>query len=308
MDRRQFLNTFTLLSSGIYLNPLSMTSMIEPWPIRTYTSPAGLRIHAFSTGSVRVKKAHRNPNPIGFGAIMLDPRWTEALPVHCWLIEHPEGLILIDTGENQRFHEKGYLDCDPSSGWVNQKILRFEISRAQEVDRQLGLLGFCPDDIRWIVLTHLHIDHVDGLHHFPQAEILLSRTEYQRPFGAVLCHLPKWFQPRLIQPTQSHSHFAGAYTLTEAEDVLIVPTPGHSHGHQSVILKTPELDFCFAGDLSFSEAQLREDKVAGICVDKKAARNTYAQVKAYAQQHQLVYLPSHDPGSGERLVKGEVFQ
>ncbi|MEO0776067.1 MAG: N-acyl homoserine lactonase family protein [Bacteroidota bacterium] len=307
MNRRHFLNALAHLGGSLYLNPSFMNPLIDPWPSRSYHCANGIRIHALATGSVRVKKTHRQPSALGMAAILFDPRWTNALPVHCWLIEHPEGLILIDTGESARFHEKDHLACDPGAGWVNQSILRFELSREQEIDQQLSRLGFCAEDVRWVVLTHLHIDHVDGLPYFPQAEILVSQTEYQNPYGAVLCHLPSWFKPRLIRAERSHPHFAGAYYITAAEDVLLVPTPGHSYGHQSVILRSPQLDFCFAGDASFSEEQLRQEKVAGICADKKAARQSYTQLKAYCRERPVVYLPSHDPQSAERLASGTVY-
>ena len=135
MNRRHFLNALAHLGGSLYLNPSFMNPLIDPWPSRSYHCANGIRIHALATGSVRVKKTHRQPSALGMAAILFDPRWTNALPVHCWLIEHPEGLILIDTGESARFHEKDHLACDPGAGWVNQRILRFE-SWQERDDRQ----------------------------------------------------------------------------------------------------------------------------------------------------------------------------
>ena len=58
----------------------------------------------------------------------------------------------------------------------------------------------------------------------------------------------------------------------------------------------------FAGDASFDQAQLLNDRVAGISTDKKLARDTYRRIKEYAEERPLIYVPSHDPESGNRLI------
>ncbi|MEO0565318.1 MAG: hypothetical protein AAF125_24640, partial [Chloroflexota bacterium] len=68
----------------------------------TVTTPGNIRIHHIQTGFVAVKSAHRSydgRDGVGFPAIMADSSWTEWMPITAWAIEHPEGVILIDTGE-----------------------------------------------------------------------------------------------------------------------------------------------------------------------------------------------------------------
>ena len=71
-----------------------------------------MRIHAIQTGTVAIKA--RQLNGRGRGALrpintLLDPTWTEPLPIYAWVIEHPEGLIVVDTGETARVAEPGYF-------------------------------------------------------------------------------------------------------------------------------------------------------------------------------------------------------
>lgn len=262
-----------------------------------------LTIHAIPTGSVRVKPSHRNPG-LGVGQILLDPRWTDWMPVYCWLIEHPEGLIVVDTGENERVLTDDYFACDPVSGWINRRILQFSLTQSLEIGPQLRQLGFSADQVRWVVLTHLHLDHVDGLHYFPKADILIARSEWERPFGAMMCLLPPWLRPhRIIHTGHEEPSLGAVYPLTAAGDVLLVPTPGHSHGHQSVLIKTPTADLLLAGDTTFDQAQLLSGQVPGISVDRSAARQTIQRIRDYARRRPLVYLPSHDPDSGRRLAQ-----
>lgn len=261
----------------------------------------GFKIHGIMTGQVKVKRSHRNQS-LGIPAIIVDPSWTEWMPVYTWLIEHPEGFILVDTGENAAVNDKGYFKCDQVNGFIYRTILRFKIKQNEELPAQLARLGIKPDDIRWIVLTHLHLDHVDGVKFFPKAEYLLSAIEKHKPTGNVPCLLPSWFAPRTVDYTSvSLAGFDRGFYLTEAKDVLILPTPGHTHGHQSVLLLNNEMHVLFAGDVSFDQEQLVEDRVAGISADKKAARDTLQRVRELSSDAPLIYLPSHDAYSGKRL-------
>ncbi|CCH53714.1 hypothetical protein BN8_02830 [Fibrisoma limi BUZ 3] len=265
----------------------------------------GVRIHAVNCGFVKVKRSHRSPS-MGAPIILLDPFWTEWLPIWVWVIEHPEGVIVIDTGENQRVTNSGYFDCGGADGWVTKHILRFRVQEQLEIGYQLKTLGIHPEAVRWVVLTHLHIDHTDGLKFFPKANILVSRKEYEQPYGSVPCTFPRWFNPRKIDFSQSNKHFDGAYPLTSDGRVIIVPTHGHSHGHQSVIFRGSTVDFFFAGDTTFTEQQLLDRQVAGICVDKAAARRTLDAIRSYCQERPTVYLPTHDARSAERLRNRQV--
>ena len=87
--------------------------------------------------------------------------WVE-IPMRAWLIEHPDGLILVDTGQNARFNEPGYL---PRESLHVRRNLPGGCTPEQEVGPRMRALGFDPKDIRWTMLTHLHLDHDGGLEH-----------------------------------------------------------------------------------------------------------------------------------------------
>lgn len=314
MNRRQFilwgLGGGTALGLGLPLyHHLSSPIMTAFENIRPYSTNWGeIRIHALATGRVKVKKSHRNPS-WGIPAILLDPFWTEWMPIFTWLIEHPAGNILVDTGENVQVNDANYFDCDKANGFVYRNILKIEQEKQHELPQMLETVGVQADTIRWVVLTHLHLDHVDGVKFFPQAEFILSKAESQNPSGNVPCLLPTWFKPRLIDYSQTElANFGPAYLLCQSPDVWLIPTPGHTHGHQSLLLKGEGKDLLIAGDTSFDQAQLRREQVAGICSDKHACKTTLKKIKTYCQRHPTIYLPSHDPESGLRLEKQLVFE
>ena len=94
--------------------------------------------------------------------------------------------------------------------------------------------------------------------------------------------------------------------LTKAGDVLIVPTPGHTPHHVSVVVRgSPSL--FIAGDTSYNQQLLLDGKVDGVSPSVDVAKATQAKIAALAQEQPLVYLPSHDPESPERLSNRSVL-
>ncbi len=269
-----------------------------------------MRIHMFTTGSVRITHKWQKSAgafPVRLLSSLLDTRLTDPLPIWCFLIEHPEGLILIDTGIPHNANQPVWF---PLHMRLIQRAAPFQIeSRADEIDAQLKKHGFNPHDVRWVVLTHLHQDHEGGLHHFPQAEFVVARAEWQaasgwqgRMMGYLNTRWPRNFNPTLIDFKEPDAVFAGRYTLTQAGDVYLVPTPGHSGGHLSVILEDTDLSWFFAGDASYSEHLLLEDALDGVGQDAQSMRHSHHQIMTYAAQRPTVYLPSHEWAAKERLT------
>lgn len=268
-----------------------------------------MRVHAISTGTVRVTSRQRRgsgPGPLRPLLTMLDREFTEPLPIWAWAIEHPEGVIVVDTGETARTSEPGWF---PRWHPYFHLAVRLDVRPEQEIGPQLRERGIEPGDVRKVVLTHMHTDHSGGLEHFPGTEILVSRTEHELASGTMgklrgfLPHRwPSWFSPSTFEPrAEPFGPFDTSLPLTGAGDVRIVPTPGHTPGHVSVVLDEGDGVVFFAGDASYSEALLVEDAIDGVCPDPDVARGTMARIRELASRRPTVYLPAHDPEAGERL-------
>ncbi|MFC6835691.1 N-acyl homoserine lactonase family protein [Halomarina ordinaria] len=270
-----------------------------------------IRIHAIRTGRVAVKRAHRvlaGPDVTRFGSIVLDPRWTDWLPVTCFLVEHPETTVMIDAGETARTAEPGYFDCDLGTRLVYDRLLRFDVHSDDESGPQLDRLGVDPANVDIVAMTHLHGDHTGGLHHFPNARFLASRTELERPtVGALRCRWPDFFTPSPVDYDDGpFGAFPKSRALTEDKAVRLVPTPGHTYGHQSVLIRGAEDGaerwVLVGGDATFDLQQVRSRTVAGICDDPTAARKTVAHIADQLAAYPTVYAPAHDPHGAERLA------
>lgn len=299
--RRAALQTFAGSVLAAALGPTRSSQGVSC--VVTVDVAPGLKIHGLQTGTVRVKRAHREwkgPSALRLPAIVASRRWTEDLPILCWLIEEGERRILVDTGETHRTAEPDWFDCDPGTGWFYNRNLRLDVpGESDEAGPLLRQLDLEPSGVDTVVMTHLHSDHAGGMSWFPEAKFFVG-GDYPSARGTLPCRYPEWLDPERIESV------AGAWGPFDAhhrlsESVRIVPTPGHSLGHHSVVVETEVLQIVLAGDASFTAQQMQKGHTAGICEAPRRARRTLERLRQLCADKPTVYLPSHDPESLARL-------
>jgi len=186
------------------------------------------------------------------------------LACHCVLVETDDGLVLIDTGLGLRdvADPKGRL-----SGFF-LLLVRPEFREKMTAVRQITRMGFNASDVRHIVLTHLDFDHAGGLDDFPQAKVHLLARE--RDYAA---QQKTWLDRQRFRPQQwSTSGHWLTYAAMDGEpwmgfdcvrelaglppDILLVPLPGHTHGHTGIALRSAGRWHLLAGDAYFHHQEM----------------------------------------------------
>jgi N-acyl homoserine lactone hydrolase len=263
--------------------------------------------NALSTGQVKIKQnavRAKGQGAIRMVNVLLDPEWTEWLPIHVWLLEHKDGLIVVDTGER---HDAPVLP-----------VVKLQVQPETDLVFQLKQIGINPEkDVQCVIQTHLHGDHVGCIGGFGNTPVMISKLEWQGMQGVsgwftrqiAKVTIPKTLQPSIIEFNSApFGTFDQHYPVTKDGAVVIVPTPGHTNGHVSVIAQSEGINYFLAGDTSYTEKAMLERVPSGFSVNDKLELETHAKIKAFARQNPTIYLPSHDPESAIRLEQKRIVQ
>ncbi len=236
--------------------------------------------------------------------VLLDSEWTDWLPIHVWLLEHKDGLIVVDTGER---HDAPILP-----------VVKLQVTPETDLGFQLKRMGINPEkDVQCVIQTHLHGDHVGGIGTFGKTPVLVSALAWQGMQGVsgwftrqiAKVSIPSRLEPSIIGfSSNPFGSFEQSCPVTKDGAVKIVPTPGHTNGHVSVIAQSEGLSYFLAGDTSYSETAMLERVPSGFSSNDKLEIETHTKIQAFARQHATVYLPSHDPESAFRLAQKRVVQ
>jgi glyoxylase-like metal-dependent hydrolase (beta-lactamase superfamily II) len=209
----------------------------------------------------------------GLGALLRfvsDKRHFIWVPIHAYLVEHPrEGLILLDAGIcSDQAHRHG----DYYRG-ILRLILdddEYEQAPDETLAQQLARLGHRPDDVRTVILTHLHEDHVGGLRELPKAKVVLSKAEWNARRAKMFGFIPMFYEPSYgsVEHWQHVSFDSGAFHTFDAShdlfgdgSIRLLPTPGHTPGHTCVLVEMGGYQLMVTGDCLYTLRHLDTSQV-----------------------------------------------
>ena len=273
-------------------------------------------VSVISTGTVRIhpEQLYGTRKPL-YWWLLTSRRWTPPRPINVYVIEHARGLIVFDTGQDRAsVTDAGYFPGGVT-GYLYNRLARFEIGADQTLTAGLATLGYTPADVDIAILSHLHEDHIGGLRELADAELLVSAAEWAelagpapelRGFLTSHIQIPglKWRQFSL-EPTSDPS----LAPFTESLDVLgdgslvLLSTPGHTAGSVSLLVRRagrPSL--LLTGDLTYGAEILQRGQVPGVGSRRRLAESSRKVLGLAVQHSGLVVLPAHDPAAADRLL------
>src|SRR5215207_535247 len=233
-------------------------------------------------------------------------------PIPAFLIEHPTaGLTLVDTAMHPS------VEVDPKANLGRVGALS---NTCRNIDggipQRLRDLGHEPTDVRTVLMTHLHFDHASGIVEFPQATFVVSRREWDaasegsRP-GLRGYHRPHFdhaFDWRAIDYeadwVNSLSPFGQMIDVFGDGSVRIVSTPGHTLGHQSVVLRLRGRDALLTGDAAYLRRTIDEDERVDplLMQDEHLYRRSLKEIKGFVEREpEAVVITGHDAETWPQL-------
>ena len=218
------------------------------------------------------------------------------VPVPSYLIVHPKGKVLFDTG----VHCDALTDPVARLGERIAKYYRVRSRRNENVIDQLALLGLRAEDISHVINSHFHFDHCGCNAFFPRAQFLVQHDEMQSASGAESTVDRKDWDHPLDYRTVS-----GERDLFGDGAVVLLPTPGHTAGHQSVSVRAgAQLQFVLAGDACYTREHLERDilPVAAAVWNAAAMRDSLAMLRKLSERKGVTLIYGHDAEQWQQIA------
>lgn len=231
-------------------------------------------------------------------------------PCLAYVVLHPTaGPVLIDTGLHPGASENLRED------FGLRMALLFRNVRAADVpfEEQLRQLGADPGEVERVIMTHLHVDHTSGMRLLPNARFVCAREEWRAATlkgaagkGYVAHHFPPESRMEFVDfPSggEPHGPFSATIDLLGDGSIRLVSTPGHTHGHMSVLLRVEGgRQVLVVGDAAYTLRSIRDEILPLLTVSDELYLSSLRELKAYMNREpDAIVIPSHDPAAWQEL-------
>jgi N-acyl homoserine lactone hydrolase len=211
---------------------------------------------------------------------------------NCYLIKHTQGWMLWDTGVPDAIAAMpdGQKPQDPrATHWKRPKTLA----------SQLEQLGVKPSDVTYVAVSHTHGDHVGNVGMFPQASLLVQKAEYEWPGPN---NTPRF------KPEHPVTKLDGDKDVFGDGSVTILSTPGHTPGHQSLLVKLPKTGaLVLSGDAVHFQDNWDHRRVPSNNVDQEQTKASMERIAGILAKEKATLWINHDKAQRDRLKMAPEF-
>ena len=207
-----------------------------------------------------------------------------------YLIDTGSEVILVDTG----------LPAGTPEETPDENSLAFTGNDICSYMDALAALGYKPEQVTKILLTHRHSDHSGELRSFPNAKVYVNENELD---AAELQGLPN-----LVPVSYTDGPYYNFPESQKIQDgIYLIKATGHTKGNSIVIVEMDGLFYMLHGDITYVDEALYEDKLSIVFDDLSAARVTQDRIREFVRNHPTVYCGTHTPQGYENLEAKRVI-
>jgi glyoxylase-like metal-dependent hydrolase (beta-lactamase superfamily II) len=221
------------------------------------------------------------------------------VPVPVFFIKHPKGNILCDTGMRRQ------IAVDPAGCWGEAKVknLTPDVKPDEDVVSQIEKLGLTTGDIRYVINTHLHLDHSGCNQFFEKSTFLVQKEELRVAHWPEVYQRGSYYRSDFDHPLK-YEELEGDYDLYGDGSVKIIRTPGHTQGHQSIIVDlAKDGPFIITGDSCYLMENMDEEVIPGIVWNPDQAISSIRKLRYLRDKKSAFIITGHDPVLWSKLKK-----
>ena len=214
------------------------------------------------------------------------------MPVRSYVVVHPQGTLVWDTGIEDAIHAEGKRQIIEEIAFKVPKTMR----------SQLDEIGIDPASVTYLAFSHLHPDHVGNVGLFPQTTVLLQQDEADAAFGPDAEQLTYFPDAYAALERDNVRAVDGEHDVFGDGSVVLTPLPGHTPGHQGLLVTLPETGrVLLAGDVSYSAKDYAASAVRTQNVDLEASARSLEAAKRLERDGVAVWL--HHDAEAQRDVR-----
>jgi N-acyl homoserine lactone hydrolase len=218
-------------------------------------------------------------------------------PMPAFLITHPEGNVLVDTGP----HPDVFKNAVSRWGGLAKAIHPIGDERSGII-AQLNKIGFSPHNIKYVVNSHLHPDHAGGNEFFENSIFLIQKKELE------CARNPKYEGKGYVRGDWDHPlnyiQIDGNYDIFGDGSLTVMPMPGHTLGHQILLVRLVKKgSVILSGDCVPCEENFMQSKVARINMDDNLALLSIKRLHELVQKENAFVIYNHDPNQWRKIKK-----
>lgn len=266
-----------------------------------------IEVHVFHTGSVKVDQAipHKEKNPFALTGFMRSKEKKLVLPVSCYLIQHPKGNILIDTGWDTIYAKESPKQL---LGAVN-KISKPIIGEDEGIDSKLKKIGIEPTDIDRVFISHMDFDHTSGLRLVKDAKkIQTSEEEWKAANQFNPRYVDTWSGICDIETFSYENTGIGpvgkSYDVFNDRSIILISAPGHSKGMFCVKISNNEKYVVLGNDAAYTQKSFEEQIIPGFTTDVMIAEKSLLWLcQCRKDSNCIEVLANHDPNVEEHVIE-----
>lgn len=248
-----------------------------------------IKLHILHCGSTIVDVSNIFPpekpskNPVAWMGILRPKKYQRSIPVTSYLIEHPKGLVVIDTGFHKRVRKHPIRELTIIHNKINKPVQK----EGEAIDEMLAARGIRPEDIDYVVLSHLHSDHASGVRSLKKAKnIYAEKTDYEIATGFSVAFLNRWYKGVPFKTFEYEETGIGpvgkSWDLFGDGTIQFVNLPGHTPGLAGCLIRNNGKEIFLTADCGYGHESWEQDIIPSVCDDHESFEKSMAWIREEA--------------------------